>query len=331
MIKTYIETRYIKPNNLRYFYVEDASGQENTLSIVKSASGANTITVEYSTDEQNWATLGNTSTAALTYNIPANGRVYLRANANAWGSTYSYNRITASRLYKIGGNIESLLVGSAFDGTQTGSGGISAFEYLFYMSSTLKSAGDLVIPIVTTVNNTFANMFSYCTALTTPPDFSSLTTINVGSMSSTFTGCTALTTPPDLSNVTSVSNRGLQSTFANCTSLASAPDLHNVAGFWNEQELQGTLVGCTQITSVDLSSATSVSGTNRLSMFASGCTSLNSVDIRSITDWNTANTQNWLNNVAPTGTIYINPALDGVIPENSASGIPSGWSKVVVS
>ena len=54
------------------------------------------------------------------------------------------------------------------------------------------------------------------------------------------------------------------------------------------------------------------------------CSSLTSVT-HHITNWNTSNTGNWLYNVAQSGTVRC-PA-DSTIPSDSASGIPSGWTR----
>lgn len=257
MIKTYIETRYIKPMAEHYFFVEDLSGEENTLSIIKHQSEAYSVTVEYSTDEQNWQTLGTTGQTALTLTVPANGRVYLRATTPSWGHfAYGYERyeyIDMAKAWGIGGNIASLLYGANFIG-QTTLPNMSEPTFTGLFNSwgtrhwTLQTADNLIIPFTTLSPSCCYQMFYQH----------------------------PLTKAPDLSNINTINNKTFGSMFTDCHSL-------------------------------------------------------NSVDIRSITDWNTANTQDWLTGVAPTGTIYINSALDGVIPENSNSGIPSGWTKVVVN
>ena len=391
MIKTYIETRYIKPMSEHYFFVEDLSGEENTLSIKKNNNDAPTVAVEYSTDEQNWQTLGTTSRTALTYNIPANGRVYLRANATNWakesGSEITYNGIKSNKNYKVGGNLLSLLYGQNFTGQETSMrNGTYTFAGLLgnpsgptYANPYLIDASNLVIPVVNADSSAFCRMFKDCTNLVAPPVMSSLVSAvssNVyGTLNGMFQGCTSLATAPDLSSLTTLGRWDFIYIFNGCTSLTippdlsslttalqfngafgltgitSMPDLSNITtdytidsyGFANCTSLTtvpatcfnshltgigGAFQQCTSLTSVDLSAMTTL--TNAFETFYQ-CSNLNSVNISGLTTWDTNNTSNWLQGVAATGTIYINPALDGVIPENSASGIPSGWTKVVVS
>ena len=96
-----------------YFYVEDASGADNTLSI-NGSNNAPTIEVFASTDQENWTSIGTTSATAITTTIPANGKLYLKANADVWGGEYNYNNITASGNHNVGGNIMSLLYGDNY-------------------------------------------------------------------------------------------------------------------------------------------------------------------------------------------------------------------------
>ncbi len=271
MIKTYLETRYSDPYAVP-FYVEDTSGSQNTLRITQSTALAPTVTIQYSTDKQNWQNLGTTSSTGVTYGLPANGRVYLRASTTNWGGMSKYNKITASGNYAVGGNIMSLLYGNNFAQQTTLSTAYTFFS-LFTGSSTLTNAGNLLMPATTLASNCYRDMFKGCSALTAAPALPA-TTLASNCYNNMFNGCTSLTTAPALP----------------ATTLTS---------------------GCY--------------GT----MF-NGCSNLNSVTVGA-TSWDTSYTTNWLNNVSATGTIYINPALDGVIPENSASGVPSGWTKVVVS
>jgi len=57
-----------------------------------------------------------------------------------------------------------------------------------------------------------------------------------------------------------------------------------------------------------------------------GCNSLTSVTIYAMSTANNS-FDSWLDNVAPSGTVYNNGFLD--LPKNNASGVPSGWTEVV--
>ena len=162
---------------LNWFYLEDASGAANTVSIKKIRNeGAPTLTIETSTNGTTWTTLGNTSLTALNINVPAGGKVYVRCNAANWSSdsALEYNCFnTATGDFNVGGNIMSLLYGSNFDDTETtfptGSR-MYVLASLFRGNTHLVDASALELPAATLKNSCYAWMFMDCTALTTAPE-----------------------------------------------------------------------------------------------------------------------------------------------------------------
>ena len=162
------QVKYTEPPTptLNYFYVEDISGSNNTLSITKSNEDTPTIEVFCSTDTVNWTSMGNTDTTAITATVPANDKLYLKANTILWGGGawgYGGNEMTCSGNYNVGGNIMSLLNGDNFEGTRFPDAA-RQFQRLFQGSTTLVNAKDIVFP-----NNTnyacYRGMFSGCTSL----------------------------------------------------------------------------------------------------------------------------------------------------------------------
>ena len=107
-------------DNTEYFYIVNTYSSTNRVSIQKDKSDAPDITVYYSTNKSTWTLMGTTSTTAITYTIPKNGRVYLKANApNGWGFRNSAggtqsNIITTQRTATIGGNLKSLIFGDNY-------------------------------------------------------------------------------------------------------------------------------------------------------------------------------------------------------------------------
>ena len=203
-----------------HFYVEDISGAANTLSIVKENTNAPTIEVFYSTDQTNWSSMGSTSTTGITATIPANGRLYLKATANAWGGSGVYNSITASGNHNVGGNIMSLLYGDNFkDKTVFPSGSTSNFQYLFMSDNKLVSAENLVLPATTLASYCYNGMFGGCTSLTTAPALPA-TTLAGSCYYQMFSSCTSLTTAPELP-ATTLAEQCYYSMFRGCTSLNS--------------------------------------------------------------------------------------------------------------
>lgn len=187
-----------EPETDSYFYVEDISGSDITLSIKKSYSSAPTITVFKSTDSTNWESMGSTSTTAITATIPANSKLYLKANINSWYYGSYINYITASGNHNVGGNIMSLLYGDNFQGQTTfPSGSKYNFQYLFSGDLKLVSASKLTLPATALTEHCYECMFQNCTSLTTAPALPA-TTLTSSCYNSMFKGCSSLTTAPAL-------------------------------------------------------------------------------------------------------------------------------------
>ena len=166
------------------------------------------------------------------------------------------------------------------------------YSYMFNGCTSLTTAPEL--PTTTLASQCYQYMFQDCTSLTTAPTLPA-TTLESRCYSSMFSGCTSLTTAPALPATTLV-NSCYDSMFQNCTSLTTAPELP----------------------------ATTIADTCYSSMFQ-GCNSLTSVTIYATSTANSS-FSSWLDNVAPSGTVYNNGLLN--LPKNSASGIPTGWTEV---
>ena len=272
------------------FYVEDITGNANTLRIKKSDANAPTIEVFSSTDKQTWTSMGTTSTTAITATIPANGKLYLKATANQWSNGNS-NVITASGNHNIGGNIMSLLVGDNYEGATLGSYNYH-FSYTFYNSTHLIDASDLVLPSDTT-EFCYNHMFSGCTALTAVPATLPATTLNENCYSSMFSGCTSLTTAPALP-ATNLQYYCYDAMFEGCTALTTAPVLP----------------------------ATTLAHYCYRNMFRD-CSSLATVTTYANTLAYDA-TLHWLYGAAATGDFY---NLGSATYTSDDSGIPSGWTE----
>lgn len=205
------------------FYVEDVSGSANTLSISHPAGVGYDLTIQKSTDGKTWSTMGTTSSTAITATVPANGRLYLRCNANAWtSSSVNGNQISCSGNFNVGGNILSLFYGTSFTGEETSLPSNSGYEMAFMFNgvNTLISAQDLIIP-VTALNTWSCNkMFSYSRNLTYPPDMSSITTLSQGSCYCMFQGCSKLTVTPVL-NAAVIPQYAYKQMFDDCSLLST--------------------------------------------------------------------------------------------------------------
>lgn len=328
------------------FYVEDISGSDNTLSIVKSREDAPTVEVFKSGDGINWSTMGTTDTTAITATVPANGKLYLKATTNRWGSDYVYNTITVNGNHNVGGNIMSLLYGDNY-GSQTSfpSGSTYNFNYLFNNNRNLVNASKLILPATTLTQScykymfsncralttapvlpatTLANycyngMFSYCQALTTAPELPAIT-LAQSCYASMFMLCSALTTAPVLPATTLTSNC-YSYMFDHCTSLTTAPELP--ATTLASNCYNSMFSSCTSLTTAPVLPATTLVNFCYYAMFY-GCTSLNSVTTYA-DDISATNCLGiWLDGVSSTGDFY---NYGNATYPSGASGIPTGWTE----
>ena len=175
----------IKPETYRtHFWIENVTSSSGTVTIKKSNDAAPTITFQYTTNPLgNWTSLQPTSTTQQSITVPANTRIYLRANSNSTAfiennTTYS-TRISSTMNCSIGGNIMSLLYGSNFTGTEVlfpdeSIDGI--FASLFYNWTYLTDASELVLPVTHVVSTTgimgrrcYVWMFGECSNLKEGP------------------------------------------------------------------------------------------------------------------------------------------------------------------
>ena len=286
------------PVQADYFYIEDISGNNNTVTIKKSGSSAPTIRAYYSTDQVTWTSMGDTTTSGVTTTIPANGKMYFRCVTEAWGAGTYYNTITCSGNHNVGGNIMSLLYGEDF-GYRTkfyNTTSTDVFRGLFRNDTTLVNANELELPATTLVNycysylfggcsnlitapelpaTTLADhcyyyMFAGCTSLTTPPILSATRFTGTYCYASMFNGCSALTVAPELPAI-SLGDYCYQSMFQGCTSLTTAPELP--AFFLSANCYDNMFYNCTGLTIAPALTATTLASACYQNMFR-GCTAL---------------------------------------------------------
>ena len=285
------------PDYTEPFYVENITNSDEALSIVKGASEAPTISIEYSTDKTNWSALGNTDTTALTHTLHPGDKLYLRAAANTWGASGNGNYNKINGMSRVGGNIMSLIYGGNFTGQETSFPQNSErnLYYLFYGATDLQDTSKLLFPATTLDTYCYSSMFQGCTALTSAPALPattladncyyamfqgctaltsapalSATTLAQSCYGSMFNGCTALTTTPELP-ATTLANYCYASMFRGCTSLTTAPALP--ASTLAEYCYSGMFSGCTSLTTAPELPATTLANYCYVSMFQR-CTSL---------------------------------------------------------
>ena len=172
---------------------------------------------------------------------------------------------------------------------------------------------------VNTENARFCDLFNGCTQLTSAPKLPA-TTLADYCYQNMFRGCTQLTTAPVLP-ATTLTQSCYAGMFYGCTSLAVAPELR--ATNLKTDCYYNMFYGCTSLTTAPVLPATTLAYYCYQNMF-SGCTNLNNITMLATDISAYCCLDNWVSGVAATGTFT--KAKDVSIPENSASGIPAGWT-----
>lgn len=295
-VKSYLPYRYKIDYSQLPFFVENISNSDATLYVRKNGDPAPSITVEYSTDNTTWVTLGTTTTSGIAYNLPARKRVYLRCTASAWSNTGGVsNIININQSSIVGGNTMSLLYGGDFQNKTSFPSGSDCNFWGLFSSSKIADASNLILPATTLTSYCYRGMFNGCTTLTTPPKLPAITLTSY-CYQQMFEGCSSLSVAPELP-ATTLAYGCYAYMFYNCSTLTTAPELPATT----------PATYCYQY------------------MF-NKCKRLSDVTIYADDISATGCLNNWLSNVASTGTFHNNG--NATYPTDSASGIPTGWTEV---
>ena len=168
--------------------------------------------------------------------------------------------------------------------------------------------------------NYFVNLFSGCSSLTSAPELPAIKLTPYCYMWM-FKDCTGLTQAPELPAM-ALSDWCYGGMFDGCTGLKQAPALP--ANTMQANCYASMFRGCTGLTEAPELLAMTLAGGCYSQMF-SGCTKLNHVKV-AFTEWPNDATNNWLKDVASTGTFVCPDALDK--SQTGVSYIPEGWTPV---
>ncbi len=160
--------------------------------------------------------LNNGAWTALGENIQVNTGDKIRFYGT--NSSYAEFRFGPEYLYKVYGNIMSLLYGQNFIG-QTVIENSFAFRSFFSQitPSNLVDCSNLILPATTLANHCYNSMFFDCSSLTTAPALPA-TTLAQSCYQQMFSYCTSLTTAPELP-ATTLATQCYNSMFYRCSSL----------------------------------------------------------------------------------------------------------------
>ena len=281
----------------------------------------NPKTISASTDGgETWTEYTSTSGGTMLATLNTGDKLLLKGeNASyAVGSKTRYNNFYVTKQYNVYGNIMSLVSGDTFDDADTLTENYT-FDSMFNGSTTLVSAENLILPATTLARGCYQYMFNGCTSLTTAPELPA-TTLAQNCYLGMFNGCTSLTAAPELP-ATTLKNNCYRGMFEGCTSLTTAPALPatTVAQYCYCLMFEG----CTSLTTAPELPATTLGDGCYNAMFA-GCTNLNYIKCLATNILTFDSTQNWVQNVAATGTFVKAASMNDWT--TGVSGIPSGWT-----
>jgi len=248
------------PAEQTYFYIDNITNEENTITIKKTSDFPLSVTVYKSTDKVNWELMGTSTVEGISATIPAYGRLYLKGYNTHWGQEEAhYNYFTSTNLVTIGGYLSSLAIGDNYETNETN----VPWSRTFYNWVNLLDAKDLIMP---NGNNWFYGMFEQSNIKTAP-----LTVPTVGSgCQLMFAGCKRLTQAPALP-ATTLSAYCYQAMFRECIALTTAPVLPATTLDYSCYE--NMFYGCTSLTTAPALPATTLNGYCYQDMF-NNCTSL---------------------------------------------------------
>ncbi len=295
------------------------------------AVNSNSSVAQYSLDEgQTWHELVVGDTVILE-NV--GDKAFLRGeNPDGFSSYYRSTRFFMTGSIAASGNISSLVDGT---GELNHSG---PFAELFAGCSSLTQAPELPaeelqymcyyrmfrsctrltqapkLPATKLSTSCYTEMFSGCTSLVQAPELPA-TTMSWDCYKGMFSGCASLTKMPDLPAL-KLADNCYSKMFSGCTNLVQVSDLPAVELSYDCYDEMFS--GCTSLTKAPEIWATNVRSAFH-GMF-NGCINLSSIKVH-FSEWWWPD--NWMVNVAPTGTFICPRGLDDVY---GADAIPDGWT-----
>jgi len=249
-------------------------------------------------------------------------------------------RSTGYTTLEIGGNIMSLAYGDDFEGKTT----IEARDYftvLFQGLYNLVDASKLLLPATTLSKSCYFGMFYNCRSLRHAPELPS-TTLADSCYARMFEDCSSLQSTP-LLKATTLANSCYFAMFYKCKSLTVAPELPalNLADSCYSSMLRmcksltkapilpatklkrycysTMFLGCTGLTKGPELSAKTLAPHCYEGIFKE-CPNINDITVN-FSEWGDTNT--WLLESSPTGTIHCPKALD--TNKRDTDHIPEGW------
>lgn len=186
-----------------YFTIESLQ-DSNTITAIK-ASSRMSPDIYYSLDDGTTWSHQTLSSGTITFGtINTGDKIIFKCTISKWATDWNkYNRFNGSKNFKVYGNIMSLLNGDNFTTNSSFESG-SSFNLtgLFYGTTTIVDASNLLLPATTLYQSSYNGMFRGCTNLVNGPKLLPALDVPKDGYSSMFEGCVKLTEGPEISATT---------------------------------------------------------------------------------------------------------------------------------
>ena len=283
-----------------YFTIESLA-DGNVIKIGKAKTPPN-INLSYSTDNgTTWTDLtisANTDFATINTGDKIMFKGINDGIATAWDTYYRFN---ASKNFKAYGNVMSILWGDSFiSNSEFKSGTTHNLCGLFYGTTTLIDASNLILPALTCNENCYNGAFRGCTNLTVAPKLPA-TQSALSCYSSMFEGDINLEVAPEI-NLVNMSQESCMRMFI----------MHRSSRITTPKMTKSPILRC----------ANTAQDCYKEMFKGNG----NLTEITCLKTDTTSACTNWVQNISTTGTFYKASQKDDW-PSN-VSGIPSGWTVV---
>ena len=281
-----------------YFTIESLA-DNNVIKIGKNKSPSD-ISLSYSTDNGSTWTDLTISVARDLATINTGDKIMFKGIndgiSTAWDAYYRFN---ASKNFKAYGNIMSILWGDSFTSNSEFKSGTS-FNLcgLFFGTTTLTDASNLILPALTCTSSCYNGAFRGCTNLTAAPKLPA-TQSAASCYSSMFEGDINLEEAPEINLVNMSQESCLRMFLMNRNSKITTPKM-----------TKSPILRCAN-TATDCYKE----------MFKGNG---NLTEITCLKTDTTGACTNWVQNISTTGTFY--KASQKNDWPNNVSGIPSGWT-----
>ena len=187
-----------------YFTIESLE-DNNSIKINRTGTSPGNKDMSYSLDGgETWTNITLTSNVTITTINTGDKIIFKGTNSSLSSAWDKYWKFIPSKTFNVYGNVMSLLFGDNFiNNSEFASGNTHNLCGLFYGTTTLINAKNLILPALTCTTSCYNGMFRGCTNLTTAPKLPGLYSAQ-DCYSSMFEGCINLEVAPEI-NLTDMS------------------------------------------------------------------------------------------------------------------------------